>query len=317
MARKSGGSTRSTKGAQIPEAAAPGTAGEPRLITPMLLRAWPLPEPTGTKYSRGQVIVVGGARATPGAAMLAGVAALRMGAGRLSMAVAESVAPHVAVAVPESGVHGLPENASGSVTGEDAGRLLEREVQRGDALLVGPGLDDAEGTIRVLEELLPLVPGDLPVVLDAYGATVLPDLDPSVVERITGRLALTPNTGELGIIVGSEDLDADDIPAAAAEVVERYGAVVACSGRVVSSDGVWLVSTGDTGLGTSGSGDVLAGAVAGLLSRGAPRVQALVWGAYTHAAAGDSLATKFGRVGYLAGELLPELPLVLGSLRGD
>ena len=161
------------------------------------------------------------------------------------------------------------------------------------------------------------MPEDLPVVLDAYGATVLPDLDPALVERISGRLALTPNTAELGIIVGSEDLDDDDIPAAAAEVVERYGAVVACSGRVVSSDGVWLVSTGDTGLGTSGSGDVLAGAVAGLLSRGAPRVQALVWGAYTHAAAGDSLATKFGRIGYLAGELLPELPLVLGSLRGD
>lgn len=305
------------KRSAVPAAVLPGTADDPRLITPMLLRDWPLPEPTGTKYSRGQVIVVGGARSTPGAAMLAGVAALRLGAGRLSLAVAESVAPQVAVAVPESGVTGLPEGASGSVTGEHAGRLLETEVQRGDALLVGPGLDDADGTIRVLEELLPLVPEGLPVVLDAYGATVLPDLDASVLDRISGRLALTPNTGELGIIVGSDDLDDDDIPAAAAEVVERYGAVVACSGRVVSSEGVWLVSTGDTGLGTSGSGDVLAGAVAGLLSRGAPRAQALVWGAYTHAAAGDALSTKFGRVGYLAGELLPQLPLVLGSLRGD
>ncbi len=302
---------------KMPSEATPGTPDDPRLVTPMLLRGWPLPEPTGTKYSRGQVIVVGGARATPGAAMLAGVAALRMGAGRLTMAVAESVAAHVAVAVPESGVRGLPESSSGSVTGEDAGRLLERDVRRGDALLVGPGLDDVDGTVRVLEELLALVPGDLPVVLDAYGATVLPDLDPAVAGRISGRVVLTPNTNELGIMVGSDDLDADDIPEAAAEVVERYGAVVACSGRVVSAEGVWRVATGDTGLGTSGSGDVLAGAVAGLLSRGAPREQALVWGAYTHAAAGDVLATKFGRVGYLAGELLPELPLVLGSLRGD
>lgn len=310
-------SARATTEIGIPAEAAGGTAEDPRLITPILLRDWPLPEPTGTKYSRGQVVVVGGARRTPGAAMLAGVAALRMGTGRLSLAVAKSVAAHVAVAVPESGVTGLPESSSGSVTGEDAGRLLEREMQRGDALLIGPGLDDADGTIRVLEELLSLVPGDLPVVLDAYGATVLPDLDKAVLERISGRLALTPNTSELGIIVGAEDLDDDDIPAAATEVVERYDAVVACSGRVVSAEGMWLVSTGDTGLGTSGSGDVLAGAVAGLLSRGAPRVQALVWGAYTHAAAGDALATKFGRVGYLAGELLPELPLVLGSLRGD
>jgi hydroxyethylthiazole kinase-like uncharacterized protein yjeF len=310
-------SPRDARDPQVPAEATAGTAADPRLITPMLLRAWPLPEPTGTKYSRGQAVVVGGARRTPGAAMLAGRAALRMGAGRLSLAVAETVAPHVAVAVPESGVTGLPETSTRSVSGVDAGWLLERELARADALLVGPGLDDAEGTVRLLEELLPLVAEGRPVVLDAYGATVLPQLDRAVLDRMSGRLVLTPNTGELGIIVGSEDLHDDDIPAAASEVVQRYGAVVACSGRIVSADGVWLVATGDTGLGTSGSGDVLAGAVAGLLSRGAPREQALVWGAYTHAAAGDVLASTFGRVGYLAGDLLPELPLVLASLRGD
>ena len=301
----------------LPTEVTPGDAADPRLITPRLLRSWPLPEPTGTKYSRGQVVVVGGARKTPGAAMLAGLAALRMGAGRLSMAVAESVAPHVAVAVPESGVQGLPESFLGSVTGVDVGRLLEREVTRADALLVGPGLDDEDGTLRVLEELLEMVSDDLPIVLDAYGATVLPDLDHRHVERLAGRVVMTPNTRELALLVDADELTADDIPSAAQEVVVRYGAHVACTGWVVTPEGVWQVATGDTGLGTSGSGDVLAGAVAGLLSRGAAREQALVWGAYTHAAAGDVLATKFGRIGYLAGELLPELPLVLGSLRGD
>lgn len=300
-----------------PNEATPGTAQHPRLITPMLLRSWQLPEPTGTKYSRGQVLVVGGARRTPGAAMLAGLAALRVGAGRLSLAVAESVAGHVAVAIPESGVAGLQQNSSGSVSGIGAAAVLERDVERADAMLVGPGLDDVHGTVRLLEELLPRVPDDRPVALDAYGATVLPDLDRRLCERVSGRLALTPNTRELGIIVGSDDLADEDVPAAASEVAERFGAVVACSGRVVSRDGVWLVATGDTGLGTSGSGDVLAGAVAGLLTRGAPREQALAWGAYAHAAAGDALATRLGRVGYLAGELLPELPLVLAALRGD
>jgi ADP-dependent NAD(P)H-hydrate dehydratase len=300
-----------------PTEAAPGDAGAPSLITPMLLRGWPLPEPTGTKYSRGQVLVVGGARRTPGAAMLAGLAALRMGAGRLSLAVAESAAPHVAVAVPECGAYGLAESFSGSITGEDIGRLLEPEVVRADALLIGPGLDDVDGAIRVLEEILEIVPDDLPLVLDAYGATVLPDLESRHLARLAGRIAMTPNTTELARLVGEEDLDVDDIPHAAQQVVQRYGASVSCTGWVVTAAGVWQVATGDTGLGTSGSGDVLAGAVAGLLSRGASRDQALVWGAYTHAAAGDVLATKFGRVGYIAGELLPELPLVLGSLRGD
>ena len=301
----------------IPDEARPGDADEPRLITPRLLRAWRLPEPTGTKYSRGQVVVVGGARRTPGAAMLAGLAALRVGAGRLSLAVAEGAAPHLAVAVPESGVTGLPESAEGSVTGEDAGRLLERELGRADAVLVGPGLDDAEGTISLLEELLEVAPDELPIALDAYGATVLPDLGKRHRGLLVGRVAMTPNTSELARLVGADDLEVEDIPGAAREVVERFGACVACTGWVVSPEGVWQVTTGDTGLGTSGSGDVLAGAVAGLLSRGAPREQALVWGAHTHAAAGDVLASRFGRVGYLAGELLPELPLILGSLRGD
>src|SRR5690606_341842 len=83
-----------------PEKATPGTADDPRLITQALLREWSLPAPTGTKYSRGQVTVIGGARRSPGGAMLAGIAALRMGAGRLSIAVAESVAPPVDATIP-------------------------------------------------------------------------------------------------------------------------------------------------------------------------------------------------------------------------
>lgn len=317
---------------EVPEKATPGTADDPRLITQALLREWSLPAPTGTKYSRGQVTVIGGARRSPGGAMLAGTAALRMGAGRLTISVAESIAPHVAVAIPESGVIGLPENEVGSVTGRGAAELLEKELSRADAVLIGPGLDDAEGTVRLLEELIPLLPPDLPVVLDAYAATSLPSLDEDCRSRLKGRVVVTPNDHELEFLVGgegsdesagdderndSDDGEGTDLPAGIGKVVEKYDAVVACSGWVGSADGFWQVATGDTGLGTSGSGDVLAGAVAGLITRGAPLDQALVWGVYSHAAAGDRLASEFGRVGYLAGELLAELPLVLASLRGD
>jgi len=325
--------SRSRSGAsEVPEKATPGTADDPRLITQALLREWSLPAPTGTKYSRGQVTVIGGARRSPGGAMLAGTAALRMGAGRLTISVAESIAPHVAVAIPESGVIGLPENEVGSVTGRGAAELLEKELSRADAVLIGPGLDDAEGTVRLLEELIPLLPPDLPVVLDAYAATSLPSLDEDCRSRLKGRVVVTPNDHELEFLVGgegsdesagdderndSDDGEGTDLPAGIGKVVEKYDAVVACSGWVGSADGFWQVATGDTGLGTSGSGDVLAGAVAGLITRGAPLDQSLVWGVYSHAAAGDRLASEFGRVGYLAGELLAELPLVLASLRGD
>lgn len=301
----------------IPDEAAPGDARDPRLITPALLRAWPLPTPSGTKYSRGQTLVIGGAAKTPGGAMLAGLAALRVGAGRLSLAVAESVAAQVAVAIPESGVYGLAQDAAGSVTGEGSAAVLERELGKADGVLVGPGLDAAEGTIRLLEEVAPVLGERAPLVVDAYGFTVLPDVSSACREQLAGRLIATPNATELGRVVGQDELDPDEVPNAALEIAGRYGLVMACSGWVTDGHGVWRISTGDTGLGTSGSGDVLAGAAAGLLSRGAAGVHALVWAAYAHAAAGDRLAATYGRVGYLASELLPELPLVMTSLGGD
>lgn len=300
-----------------PEAVRGGTRRSPRLVTPHLLDDWPLPEPSGSKYARGQALVVGGARATPGGVLLAGRAALRTGAGRLSVAVADSVARHVAVALPECGARGLAEDEDGSVTGEGAGQVLARELERADAVLVGPGLDDAAGTTRLLDEIVPVLPARTPVVLDAYGLTTLPDTDPATSKALRGRLVLTPNTVELARLLGREHLDDEEVVEATLEAARRYDAVVGC-GTTVAGDGrLWQVTTGDTGLGTSGSGDVVAGAAVGFLSRGATPLQALVWAKYVHAAAGDDLVMTFGRVGYLAGELVDQLPRVLRSLHGN
>ena len=133
-----------------------------------------MPVPGGSKYARGLVLAIGGARATPGAVMLAGRAALRMGAGRLSLAVAESVCAHVAVAVPECGAYGLAEDSAGSITGRRAAEVLTKELSRADAVLIGPGLDDPAGAAALLTEVIPALPKKTPVLLDAFGATVLP-----------------------------------------------------------------------------------------------------------------------------------------------
>jgi hypothetical protein len=147
-----------------------------------------------------------------------------------------------------------------------------------------------------------------------------------------GQLLLEQGTGLLagdgaGVVVGQpgraalrqRDGDEGDeqVAEAALAVARRFGAVVASNSWIVTSDATWQVTTGDTGLGTSGSGDVVAGATLGLLSRGAGLVQALVWAKYVHAAAGAVLAAGLGGVGALPSEGPPELPLVLGSLRGD
>lgn len=279
-------------------------------ITPRLLRDWALPAAEGSKYGRGQVVVVGGARATPGAVRLAGEAALRVGAGRLTLAVAASVAGPLGVALPEAGVRGLAEDDAGDILGTDAGTLAA-DLERADAVLVGPGLGGPMGTRLLLEGLLPLLPGDVPVVLDAFALGVLPEL-PAVREALAGRLVLTPNLDEMARLLDVEEVT-EPLPAAVA-VADRYGAVVTGHGAVTDGSRSWEVTTGHTGLGTSGSGDVLAGALVGLLARGADRAQAAVWATHLHAAAGDVLTAAVGKIGFLASELVPQLPRLMHEL---
>ena len=290
-----------------------------KAVTPALLRAWPLPDGGSGKDDRGSVLVIGGARKTPGAALLAGVAALRAGAGRLTLAVAESVAVPLAIALPEAGVLGLPETTAGTVVGSAAGSLAA-ELETADAVLVGPGLDDKDQTTALLRELLQATPGSPPcIVLDAFALASVPELEAELAPW-AGRLILTPNITEAGILLGRE---VEDLHRQLPEVADKYRAVVTCQGAIAeprssraaaSGAGLWEITTGHSGLGTSGSGDVLSGAITGLRARGTGNAQAACWGTHLHAAAGDRLASRLGGLGYLARELTDELPPLMMEL---
>ncbi|MGO4592015.1 NAD(P)H-hydrate dehydratase [Paenarthrobacter sp. 2TAF44] len=295
-----------------------GTSG-PTPVTPSLLRDWPLPAPGEDKYSRGAVLIIGGARTTPGATILAGIAALRAGAGKITLAVAESVAVQVGVAFPECGAVGLPETADGSVTGEGLD-LISRYLEREDAVLVGPGLDDSDLAGELLTRLLEReeLGGEGPaIVLDAYALGGLVKIKERL-EPWRGRLILTPNPTEAGILLGR---DVNHLENDVAAVAEQYGAVVSCQGMIARPSGdtpgepeLWKITTGYGGLGTSGSGDVLAGAITGLRARGTSDAQAACWGTHLHAAAADRLASKLGPLGFLARELADELPALMLEL---
>lgn len=275
------------------------------VVTIAALRDWRLPAAGGSKHSRGRIVVVGGSTSTPGAAMLAGLAALRVGAGILALAVAEPVAASVAAALPEAAVHGSTAIAGGA----DDDRIAHA-VAGSDAVVVGPGLDDPDDAARVVSTVLEAVDDGTRLVLDAFALGVLADA--KGVERIAGRSVLTPNPGEAARLLQREVDDAEDGAAVAAEIARRYGAAVSYESWVADADGRgWTVPAGHPGLGTSGSGDVLAGAVGGLLARGADPAQAAAWGTYLHGTAGDRLAARVGRLGFLARELTDELPLVL------
>ena len=281
------------------------------LVTPALLRSWQVSRDAEGKDDRGTVLVVGGARRTPGAAILTGRTALRAGAGRLTLAVADSAAVATAVALPECGAVGLPEEG-GRVNGKAAGDVLGTDLETADVLVVGPGFDNAEDTADLLRSISSRIPKDASVVLDAYALGVLPGL-PELHGLLSGRLVLTPNRTEAARLLDTGEVE--DTDAAAREIASLYGAVVTSKGRITAPDGrAWEIPAGNPGLATSGSGDVLAGAVAGFLARGASPDQAACWGTYLHAAAGDRLSSSKGPLSFLASELLEAMPQVMAEL---
>jgi ADP-dependent NAD(P)H-hydrate dehydratase len=275
-----------------------------QVITPHLLRRWPLPDPQGGKLSRGTVLVVGGSRFNPGAVLLAGVAALRAGAGRLQLVVADASAVSLSIAVPEARVLGLPPDDA-----EPPAEVLEL-ARAADVILIGPGLDDIGQTTELMRGVLAAAGADCAVVLDAYALGAL-SKEPGLLRH--RRAVLTPNAIEAGHLLGRDP--GDDLAAAARELAERYRAVVSFFGHIAEPDGpAWREESGDVGLGTSGSGDARAGIVAGLLGRGADPAQATCWGAYAHSVSGQRLAPRYGRTGFLARELVDEVAYTIATV---
>ncbi len=286
-------------------------------VTPSTLRDWPLPAPGADKEERGAFVVLGGTVRTPGAIRLAGEAALRAGAGKLVLATTAATAAALAVQVPEAMVWGLDADDSGDVDPGAAAERIGEEITGAAAVLLGPGLGDPGDAARLVERTLPLVDG--PLVLDALASAYLTE-HPDGLKDFDAPCVLTVNPDELAHTAGCDVSDVEDDPVTVAgQVAERNGVVVLCGGtdkHVVAPDGrVWKVEGGGPGLGVSGSGDVQAGVVAGLLARGADAAQAAVWGGYLHARAGERCASEVAVVGFLARELLPQLPQVLTELR--
>lgn len=290
-------------------------AEAPTAITPRLLRGWALPEPGKDKETRGRTLVVGGTAHTPGAVLLSGEAVLRAGAGKLQVATAEPVAAALAVAVPEALVVPLPTDAAGNLGLDAAEKVLEL-ADGADTVLLGPGFSDVDRSVDLLRRVVPRL--SCPVVLDALASAYL-GAHRDCVAHLAGRAILTVNPDELAKTLDLEPAKVqDDIVGAARRLAAETSAVVLCGGQgktIAGPDGdAWTSDTGGPGLGVSGSGDVQAGLVAGLLSRGAEPAQAACWGGHLHGSAGDVLAGRVGTVGFLAREIAGCVPDLLESL---
>jgi ADP-dependent NAD(P)H-hydrate dehydratase len=291
------------------------------LITHSTLRNWPLPVPSERlgKEDRGRVFVVGGSEEIPGAVILAAIGALRAGAGKLLVATSQSVAASVAIAMPEARVIGLRQSESGELARQSCERI-HADAARVDALVVGPGMIDPVAGVELISACLAWQRRPT-LIIDAAPLVAVQKLRDALklAYQNGAQVILTPHAGEMARLCGVSREEVLERPLAMArEVAAQLGAVVALKGArtyIAAPDGTAFENTaGNSGLGTSGSGDALAGIMAGLCARGAEPLQAAVWGVYLHACAGDTLARKLGPLGYLAREILAEIPALLASL---
>jgi hydroxyethylthiazole kinase-like uncharacterized protein yjeF len=255
------------------------------------------------KHERGTVLVIGGSGETAGALVLAGIAALRVGAGRIQLATVRSCASALSVAVPEARVIGLEETATGAIQ-PDSAALLGDDIGSASTVLLGSGTLDRDATAELVRGIVPRV-GSASLVLDANGLAAV-EHDPTVTHGLA-RAVLTPNPDEAAQLPGE---NARSIADATRCVVAVRGATT----EIAAPGGpVFVDHSGNGGLATSGSGDVLAGALAGLCARGADPLTATLWAVAAHGRAGGRCAARIGPLGFLARELLDELPALLAG----
>lgn len=286
-------------------------------ITEHLLRGMRPPPPTSdSKDGRGRVLVLGGCLELPGAVRLSAEAAMRVGAGKLQIAVCRDVAVPLGLLVPEAMVIGLQQTEAGGISRASADEVAKR-AGHCDAVLLGPGMsEDADASAVVVAVLREA--GTTSLVLDA-GALCVLSADPDLAKKLQTPAVITPHAGEMAGLLGCarETIEADPLTAAR-RATERFGTLTVMKGGatyVVAPGGrAWCYEGGHVGLATSGSGDTLAGLIVGLLARGADPARAALWGVYCHGEAGRRLARRHGGIGFLAREIPAEIPGILAEV---
>ncbi len=281
------------------------------------VRSWlPVYSRNAHKGTRGRVLIAAASRGMTGAAALCGEAALRAGAGLVTVASPASSQPVVAAIRPEFMTLAFPESPEGGFAAAAAESFLARAV-RADAMAVGPGLGTDPETQLFVRRVVAGSPA--PLVLDADAIKAFAG-QPGLLAEAPVPLVLTPHPGEMANLLGLsvEDVQADRFAAVRAAATATK-AVVLLKGAytLIAEPGgmVWVNPTGNRALGTGGSGDVLTGIIVGLLAQGMGAPEAAAAGAYMHGLAGDRLAERLGMDGILAGDLAAELPRVQHDLR--
>lgn len=283
-------------------------------VAPLL----PPRDATSHKGDYGHVLILAGSRGKSGAAVLMARAALRSGAGLVTVASPASAQPLVATGAPEAMTEPLPETPEGFLA-RGAFERVRTLLDDRDVLAAGPGLGTGEGTAEVITSIVSS--SEKPMILDADALNVLA-LRPAARSKLPAASVLTPHPGEAGRLlkIPAGKVQEDRLEAAR-RLAREWGACALLKGyRTLVADPSGLVHvnpTGNAGMATGGSGDVLSGIVAAWLAQGLRPLDAATLSAHAHGLAGDLAARDVGQIGLTAGDIIEALPRAYAALQDD
>ena len=300
----------------IPPVVVEKLAPQRYLSTSDLVSEWLPRRPSGAhKGSFGRVLALAGSRGMTGAACLAGDAALRAGAGLVTVAVPETLHDIVEAKLTEVMTVPLPDSGKG-VFSRAARQDILSMLDRFDVLAVGPGISTDLDVVSLVRELLPAV--SVPCVVDADALNALAGTG-EILRKVQAPVVITPHPGEMARLLGTRIKDIqDDRLSAARRASSAWNVVALLKGArtvVAAPDGsMYINPTGNPGMATAGCGDVLTGVIAALIAQRLGPARAAAAGAYIHGLAGDLAAAEKGLAGLTAGDVLSAIPAAMKKL---
>ncbi len=273
------------------------------------------------KGTYGRVLVIAGATGMTGAAALTSEAALRTGAGSVTLAIPKSLNPIMEVKLSEVMTLPIPETDTGSIAESAVSPILEHAEKTKSVLAIGPGISQHPETVKFVHQLIRENRKQelgLRIVIDADGLNALAQ-EKELVSMLESETVLTPHLGEMSRLTGTsiQTLALDGI-SAAEEFAKQHKVTLVSKGAptiIATPKGdMWINSTGNPGMASAGMGDVLTGIIAGLIAQNLPVDIAAILGVYIHGLAGDIAADKTGMHGLIAGDVLLSAPKAMSQM---
>ncbi len=286
------------------------------LVTGSGLSGFIPPRPRSSdKGDYGHLLILAGSPGMTGAAALASMAALRAGAGLVTLGIPESLNPILEEKCTEIMTFPLPETSAGTLSPDAIPPILDF-CRRIDVVALGPGLSRNPETGELVGELVKACP--VPMVIDADGLNLI-SRDVSMLKQAASSLILTPHPGEMCRLTGlAKDELLGDREDAACGFAREYNLTLVLKGAgtliATPSGQLWINLNGNPGMATGGTGDVLTGLIAGFWAQGLMNEAAARLGVFVHGAAGDRAADKVGKISLIASDLLEAIPAVLKYL---